>query len=240
MHLLFIDESGQIDKGGLFALGGIAIRDSDWPELRRCWHETLAAARWPLDKEIKWHGIRKGEVPPVLADAIFAMLARAPVTAYVTLLDIGLGTEREPDFFRTSEDTYATGLMFLAERFHHLLDAEDDLGLIIVDSRFREDDQRLRRFFADLAKDGTPYMQLPRIVEGLLLGPSHYSIGLQCADLIVAMTANAERGPGQGRGYLRKVLPRFATHPATGEHEGVGLKRFPEQVPRPHGRNRLF
>ena len=54
------------------------------------------------------------------------------------------------------------------------------------------------------------------------------------------MIANAERGPGQGRGYLKELLPRFATHPATGELEGVGLKRFPEQVPRVHGRHRLF
>jgi hypothetical protein len=240
MYLLFLDESGKIDQGGLFALGGIAVRDTDWIELRRVWQETLSSAGWPLDREVKWHGIRKGEVPPALADAIFAALAAAPVTAYVTLLDLELGPEREPDFFRTSEDVYATGLMFLVERFHHLLDAEDDLGLIVVDSRFREDDQRLRRFFADLTKGGTPYMQLPRIVEGLLLGPSHYSIGLQCADLIVAMTANAERGPGQGRGYLKKVLPRFARHPATGELDGVGLKRFPEQVPRERGRHRLF
>jgi len=239
VHLLFLDESGRIDQGGLFALGGIAVRDTDWPELRRVWQETLSAAGWPLDHEIKWHGIRKGEVPPALADSVFAMLAVAPFTAYVTLLDLELGPEREPDFFRTPEDVYATGLMFLAERFHHLLDAEDDLGLIVVDSRFREDDQRLRRFFADLTKDGTPYMQLPRIIEGLFLGPSH-SIGLQCADLIVAMTANAERGPGQGRGYLKKVLPRFAVHPASGELDGVGLKRFPEQVPRERRRHRLF
>jgi len=240
MHLLFLDESGQIDKGGLFALGGIAIRDTDWPELRRVWHETLSAARWPLDLELKWHDIRKGKAPPALADAVFATLAAAPITVYVTLLDLDLGASQEPELFRTPEATYATGLMFLAERFHRLLEAEDDLGLIVVDRRFREDDQRLRRFFADLTKDGTPYMQLPRIVEGLLLGPSHYSIGLQCADLVVAMTANAERGPGQGRGYLKKLLPRFATHPSTGEYEGVGLKRFPEQVPREHGRNRLF
>ncbi len=240
MHLLFLDESGKIDQGGLFALGGIAVRDSDWPHLRRLWQETLSAAGWPLDREIKWHGIRKGEVPPALADEVFASLAAAPFTAYVTLLDLELGPEREPDFFGTPEDVYATGLMFLAERFHHLLDAEDDLGLIVVDSRFREDDQPLRRFFADLTKDGTPYMQLPRIIEGLFLGPSHYSIGLQCADLIVAMTANAERGPGQGRGYLKKLLPRFAVHPATGELEGVGLKRFPEQVTRERGRHRLF
>jgi len=240
VHLLFLDESGKIDQGGLFALGGIAVRDTDWPELRRSWQETLAASGWPLDRELKWHGIRTGEVPPTVADAVYAALAAAPVTAYVALLDQELGRELTPEFFRSPEDVYATALMFLAERFHHLLDAEDDLGLIVVDSRFREDDRRLRRFFADLTADGTPYMQLPRIVEGLFLGPSHYSIGLQCADLIVAATANAERGPGIGRGYLKRLLPRFAVHPATGELDGVGLKRFPEQVPRPRRRHRLF
>ncbi|MBA2566126.1 MAG: hypothetical protein H0V09_12020, partial [Gemmatimonadetes bacterium] len=110
------------------------MRDSDWPELRQVWQKTLSEAGWPLDREIKWHGIRKGEVPPSLADAIFKMLSGAPFTAYVTLLDLDLGPEREPDFFRSPEDIYATGLMFLAERFHHLLDAADDLGLIVVDS----------------------------------------------------------------------------------------------------------
>jgi hypothetical protein len=63
------------------------VRDSDWPELRRIWQEALSAAGWPLDREIKRHGIRKGEVPPVLADAVFATLAVEPFTAYVTLLD---------------------------------------------------------------------------------------------------------------------------------------------------------
>ena len=123
--------------------------------------------------------------------------------------------------------------MFLAERFQLLLEAADDVGMIVVDSRFREDDARLRRFFADLTKDGSPYSRLDRIVEGLFLGPSHYSIGLQCADLVCAITAAAERGNGQARGYLKTLLPRFATHPATGELDGVGIKRFPEQVPRP-------
>ena len=118
--------------------------------------------------------------------------------------------------------------MFLAERFHHLLEAEDDLGLIVVDSRFREEDARLRRFFSDLTKDGTPYMQLPRIVEGLFLGPSHYSIGLQCADLVVAMTANAERGPGQGRGYLEEV-PAALRAPS---RDGRARRRRAQALPR--------
>ena len=240
MHLLFLDESGQLSEQKFFALGGIALRDLDWPLLRDLWQSTLEEHSWPAERQVKWHGIRTGEVPPPLADAIIEALAQAPITCYVTLLEIELGLKEAPEFFKSDEDTYATGLMFLAERFEHLLAAEDDLGLIVVDSRFREDDARLRRFFADLAHDGTPYSKLDSIVEGLFLGPSHYSIGLQCADLVVAITAAAERGGSQARGYLKTLLPRFACHPATGALDGVGIKRFPEQVRRPREETRLF
>jgi hypothetical protein len=240
MYLLFLDESGRLDQDGLFALGGIAVRDSDWRRLRTSWQETLRAGAWPLDREVKWHGIRTGEVPPALADSVVAALAAAPLTAYVALLDLSRGREQFPEFFASGEDIYGTALMFLAERFHHLLAAEDEVGLIIVDSRFREDDSRLRRFFADLTEAGTPYMKLERLVEGLLLGPSHHSIGLQCADLIVSCTTAAERGNGQARGYLRTLLPRFARHPSTGALDGVGIKRFPDTVPPARERSRLF
>ena len=174
MHLLFLDESGQLSERKFFALGGVALRDDNWHELRRAWQETLAAHDWPPGKEIKWHGIRTGEVPPALADAVVATLARAPVHCYVTLLDIELGLEQTPEFFGNDEDTYATRLMFLAERFQLLLESAGDVGMIVVDSRFREDDARLRRFFADLMKDGSPYSRLDRIVEGLFLGPSRH------------------------------------------------------------------
>ncbi len=236
MHLLFLDESGRLDQGGLFALGGMAIRDRDWPELRDRWQATLEAARWPLDREVKWHGIRTGEVPDALADAVFETLAEAPFICFVTILDLDRGPTvfpaEEHSYFRSPEDVYATALMFLAERFQHLLESRDDLGLIVVDSRYRETDQRLRRFFGDLQEHGTPYMRLGRIVEGLFLGPSQYSIGLQCADLVVAATAAGERGVGQGRGYSRKLEPRFGRHPVTGELDGVGLKRFPDREER--------
>ncbi len=99
---------------------------------------------------------------------------------------------------------------------------------------------RLRRFFGELTDEGTPYTKLGRIVEGLFLGPSHYSVGLQLADLVVTATAAAERGVGQGGGYLKKLLPRFARHPASGELEGVGLKRFPDAAPRTRRSERLF
>lgn len=244
MRLLFLDESGRVDQDPLFALGGISMRDTDWPLLRDQWHETLRRNGWPLDKEVKWHGVARGTVPPPTADAIYDALATGPFTGFVALLDLRAGPElfppEEHSFFRSPEDIYATALMFLAERYHHLLVEEDDLGLTVIDSRHREDDSRLRRFFSDLTEDGTPYVKFDRIVEGLFLAPSHFSVGLQIADLVVGATASAERGKGDGRRYLKKLLPQFAVHPATGELEGVGLKRFPEAVLRPRERHRLF
>jgi hypothetical protein len=160
VQLLFLDESGRLDQGGLFGLGGIAVRDVDWPQLKDLWQSTLRAARWPLDREVKWHGIRKGEVPPPLADAIFDVLASAPVSCYVVVMDLDRGPQQFPtddfDYFRSPEDVYSTALMFLAERFEHLLETEDERGLIVVDSRFREDDMRLRRFFGDLQPGFVP------------------------------------------------------------------------------------
>jgi Protein of unknown function (DUF3800) len=238
VRLLFLDESGRIGQDGLFALGGVTVHEADWRDLRGRWLAPLVAHGWDPANEVKWHGIRNGYVPPELADAVVEALARAPLKAYVTLLDLEAGVEL-PEFFGTPELTYGTALMFVSERFHHLLEAEDELGLIVADSRHREDDQSLRRYFGALTETGTPYMKLDRIVEGLFLGPSHLSIGLQCADLVVSITAAAERGNGLARGYLRKLLPRFATHPATGELDGVGLKRFPE-VPRERPPHKLF
>ncbi len=238
MRLLFLDESGRIGQDWLFALGGVTVRESEWHDLRAHWLAPLEAHGWDAANEVKWHGIRSGYVPPELADAVVDALARAPVRAYVTLLDLEAGAGL-PEFFGTPELTYGTALMFVSERFHHLLEAEDELGLIVADSRHREDDRSLRRYFGALTETGTPYMKLDRIVEGLFLGPSQLSIGLQCADLVVSITAAAERGNGQARGYLKRLLPRFATHPATGELDGVGLKRFPE-VPRGRPPHKLF
>ena len=171
MQLLFLDESGRIAEDGLFALGGIVVADTDWHSLRDRWQETLSVASWPLEREIKWHGIRTGAVPPPLADAVIATIAAAPLTSYVALLDLKLGPEMFPpsthEFFRSADDVYGTALMFLAERFQHLLEAQDDVGIIVIDSRFREEDSRLRRFYGELTQDGTPYMRLNRLVEGL-------------------------------------------------------------------------
>jgi hypothetical protein len=229
VYLLFLDESGKPDDR-LFGVGGIAVRADEWPLLRRRWDEALAAAGWPLDKELKWSGTRTGEVPPDVADAAYACLAECPLTCFVTLLRPLAGRRDHEEFFATEEDTYATALTFLAERFQRLLTREDSYGVIVLDSRRREVDDRMRRFFERIQREGTPFAELERIVDGLLLGPSHFSAGLQVADLVVGCTLAAQRGPGDGSRWHKQLLPRFARHPDSGQVDGVGLKLFPDKV----------
>jgi len=50
----------------------------------------------------------------------------------------------------------------------------------------------------------------------------------------------AERVQGRGQVFFQTLMPRFATHPATGEVEGVRIKRFPERARRPREEKRLF
>ena len=229
VHLLFVDESGQPGERA-FAVGGVVVEAGGWGVLRDRWHGALARHGWPLDKEVKWHGTRTGEVPPAIADAVFEALVGAPITCYAVLLRPLAGRQSHPGFFASDEDTYATALMFLAERYQRFLSRVDSTGVIILDSRRPEVDERTRRFFERLKREGTPYVELDRIVDSLLLGPSHHSIGLQAADLVIASTLAARRGQGDASRWHKALLPSFARHPDTGVLGGVGLVEFPARA----------
>lgn len=226
---MFVDESGRPDEK-TFAVGGVVVEADKWGVLRDRWQQALETHAWPHDKEVKWHGTRTGEVPPTLADDVFAALSGAPLTCYVVLLRPLAGGQSHPHFFSSEEDTYATALMFLAERYQRFLSRVDSHGVIVLDSRRPEVDDRTRRFFERLQREGTPYVQLDRIVDSLLLGPSQYSVGLQAADLVVASALAARRGQVDASRWHKQLLPLFATHPDTKAVDGVGLVEFPARA----------
>jgi hypothetical protein len=229
MYLLFVDESGRPDERA-FAIGGIAVRADEWGLLRDRWLAALDAHGWPHDKEIKWHATRTGAVPPSLADHIFAALAASPITCFTVIIRPLAAKQRRRDLFRTAEDVYAQSLMWLAERYQRFLARGDSYGVVVVDSRRDEVDQRLRRFFERLQREGTPYLKLERIVDALLLGPSQHSIGLQCADLVAGSALASQRASGDALRWHKRLLPCFARHPDTGALEGVGLVMYPRKA----------
>lgn len=235
LYLLFLDESGTPDDD-LFALGGFVVKAEDWHLLRGRWDECLSSEGWPLDKELKWSGTGSGEVPPAVAEAAYDCIATLPIECFVTVLYPSVKGYEE--FFGSDENTYSTALMFIAERYQRFLDHHDSYGVIVLDSRLRESDDRLRRFFIRMQREGTPFTELERIVDGLLFGPSHFSLGLQLADLIVSCSRAATFRLGENSRWFRGLEPVFARHPSTGEVEGVGIKFFPDSE-RPK-RSRLF
>jgi len=199
--------------------------------LRNRWLAALEAHAWPHDKELKWHGTRTGEVPPALADDVFDAIADSPITCSAVILKPLAAKQRRPDLFGSPEDVYAQGLMWLAERYLRFLSRQDAYGAIVTtDSRAPELDNRMRRFFEALQHDGTPYARLDRIVDSLLLGPSHHSIGLQTADLVIASALTGRRVLGDASRWHEQLLPRFARHPATGALEGVGIVEYPRRA----------
>jgi hypothetical protein len=226
VHQLFVDESGT-PSDNLFAIGGVAVEGMRWHELRTGWADALSTYGWPEDREIKWHGIQTGEVPPDLADALFAAVAAAPITCFVVVLRTAAARKEHPELVSSSETTYTTGLKFLAERFQRWLSRRDGYGALVLDSRLPDLDNRLRRYYERLQREGTEYVRLERLVDALLLGPSHHSIGLQAADLVVACTRAARGRLGDASRWQRQLEHRFARHPDTGEVAGVGLVVWP-------------
>ena len=156
----------------------------------------------------------------------------APVTCFVVVLRPLAGRKLNDGWFATDEDTYATALTFIAERFQRFLADHDSHGIMVVDSRRPEVDDRMRRFFERLQREGTPYQRLERIVDALFLGPSHYSIGLQAADLVVAIDAGSAERPAGRRQPLAQAVAGAVRAPS-GDREGG--RRRAEGVSEPAG-----
>lgn len=230
MYLLFLDESGIPAEDGIFALGGVAIRADRWAEVKQRFDACLGEAGWPEDREYKWSEIvGGGGVAESASYPVYDCLGSLPIDCLVTVLYTdGDDPEFRKRYFADAETIYRTALTFVAERFQRFLAHHDSHGVIVLDSRRYEEDDHMRRYFDRIHEEGTDFAELGRIVDGLLLGPSHYSLGLQLADLVVGPTRAAQfQGLGAASRSFRALKPNFMTHPDTGKLEGVGLKVFP-------------
>ena len=230
--ILYVDESGD-PSAEVFGLGGVAIAEDRYHELRSRWIEIASDNGRDPKVEIKWSRVKgNGQLALRLADA----LVQCEVTAFAVLLRPRDGRKLTPELFG-GEDTYATALMFLAERFQRHLAARGERGMIVIDHRNPKQDERLRRFFGRLVERGTPFSTLDRIIDPILLAPSDDTIGIQAADLVIGpllalsrTDAAARRSPRieLARALHERMLPCFARHPDTNELDGVGIKRYPD------------
>lgn len=245
MYLLFLDEAGSPGDPD-FVLGGVAVEASRWHQLRDAWFAVAGAQGRPIEAEVKWFKLkRSGQLATRLAD----VLVECGVTSFVVVLRTDEGGVATESLFASPNDVYATALMFIAERFQRFLAHNDDHGAIILDQREGRQDERLRRFFRRLMDNGTPYTRLERILDPVMLSPSHHTLGIQAADLVVGSMLAVIRGDASrtsaeraaiARQVHERLLPSFARNPYTGEVDGVGIKRFPDVATAGAGQGKLF
>lgn len=248
MHMLFIDESGSPPPperslaSPYFVLGGVVVPEEVWgklaDELRRI------KLRFEVAGEIKWRHFapaRDGRKPNALShldperkEALRSSLYGA-ITRYRSIRVLGVVAHvpfaYESGKVETADDLYWACYRRMTERFHFYLEdlgrtvGERRKGIVVCDHRAPKDDERLRELHHRmLSGDPGTATNFRNLIEGLFIAPSHFSVGIQFADMVAgaifrAFSARDDR-------FLDQIKVSFRQAP-DGGIDGYGLVRFP-------------
>lgn len=247
MQILFIDESGTppaAPKGGqhYFVLGGVIIPEGVWHHVA----STLGdiRKRFDIKGEIKWRFFAPGNKDSVNSLAHLNTADRNKVrskifnilTARKSIKIIAVVTSVEAAYdlpaVNTADELYQFSYKPMTERFQYFLqDMERDTGqsvngIIVCDHRGPKDDKRLQALHQRLLhKDGVYSSSYKNLIEGLFIAPSHWSVGIQLADLVAgAIYRKFERDDDR---FFDQIKDTFRTGPG-GVLDGYGLVRVPK------------
>ena len=249
MHLLFIDESGNPSPPGKqgpkhFVLGGVIIPEEIWPRLSA--DIKRLKKTYAVTGEIKWRYFIAGNQKPdnsllrldpserdQLRTQLFHALARYKSVRIISVIADVQRAYADPAI-RNDDGLYQRAYKILTERFQYFLqDLERESGqringLIICDHRNNHQDERLRALHQKLVNsEGIFTSSYANLIEGLFLAPSHYSVGIQFADLVAG--AVFRKFEAKDERFYDLIKPLVRTSP-TGETEGYGLVKLPKGV----------
>ena len=247
MHLLFIDESGTPPKPGkdhphYFVVGGIIIPETSWFRMR----DGLDGlkARRKLRGEIKWRYFAPSNDDPrnpmralpqaerdKVREEIYKLISSE--TAVKTMACVAsVKAAYAMDSITGPDDIYHATYKPITERFEYYLTGfskitgRKETGLIIGDHRGQQDDKRLRGHHQKLLHAKSPVItKYKNLVEGLLLQPSHLSIGIQLADMVAgAVWRKFERNDEKYYDLLKPSLRKDSS----GNEAGHGIVKMPK------------
>ncbi len=206
MRLLFVDESGNPTSHGkkgtdYFVLGGVVVPDGIWHKIEQKFNQLKK--QYSVTGEIKWRYFSPyngstdnsllnldGNQKKQLRIDLLTMLTSFNC---ITIISVLCHTPSCYSKLQLQDDEaiYHRAYKVLSERFQYYLQdssrASGDHvnGLVICDHRNSRSDKRLRDLHASLVfNPESRSINYKNIIEGLLLAPSHHSIGIQFADLV--------------------------------------------------------
>ncbi len=259
MYLFYLDESGEREyesKGRYFVLCALGIPTHEWKPLN---NEVLMLKstyfrdpkveikstwlRIPKERQKRYlarYPITEGELNEFINKLYDALLSH-DVTLIASVIDKHQMLEK----YKQPQSPSSLAYRMIFECIELFLKKQNAFGLIIFDKI--TDFQMMKKGYEDLLtqqhlrylEKGTEYIQVNRIVEGLLFVPSQENNFLQLADLCGYNIYRQFRDYGsewdiQQRfdhryPYFAKIEAKLDRLPG-GDYAGFGLKKFPDKI----------
>lgn len=245
MHLLFVDESGSLSPvekhspDDKFVLGGIIISENTWFNVNK--NLTLLKKKYAVTGEIKWRYFfthkdkhtslshLSPERKDQLRTDIYSIISRYKSIKIISVIaDVAFCYKRS--HINSDNDLYWFAYKRLIERFqYYLQDLSREAGgkmngIAICDHRERRQDKRLQDMHYKMMHGQESHTSsFANILEGLFIVPSHFSTGIQLADMVAGgvyrwFAKNDDR-------FYRQLIGRVRTNP-NGEVEGYGIVKL--------------
>jgi hypothetical protein len=245
----FLDESGDPEiphlrapgaTDNVFCVGHCFMGIHYWQELRDIYKAVRRSFDIDPERELKWKNLIRcsGPARHMNPDAVYVF-----IESLVDQLDAtkfkGVAVSLFKDeiyaskgYVREAQDIYNIGVFFALQRLQNELDERHGKGtnvptLIVADTREKGgQDNRLRKFVHQAASGsgGGLWVSFDKsLVEGVLFQVSHYSVGVQIADLIAGATFQKDaRGDDT---FFRLWAPVLRKSP-TGDVDGYGYVQW--------------
>jgi hypothetical protein len=249
MQILFIDESGtppapaKVQNDPWFVLGGVVIPDDFWHkaktdlEIIKKRHSVIGEIKWrffaPQKPEAKPHSLShlSAADKEKLRSDLYAILRK-----YKSIKTIAVVTDTAHAYrqshINTPDDLYWYTYKQITERFQYYLQDISRIsgqkinGIIVCDHRAPKDDQRLQELHSKLLLGHhNAHSSYSHLIEGVFIAPSHFSVGIQFADLIAGAVLRKFKGDDRFYQQMHDTL-RKSEH---GKVEGYGLVQFPKK-----------
>lgn len=249
MHLMFVDESGnpkppEKKNDQYFVLCGLILHSTDWKKLSQSY--LGLKDKYGVTGEIKWtffsphNRDQKNPLRQLTHDSrqqfreelLGALVALNSVKIITVVGDI-LEAYRSGQF-SSADQIYHRAYKILTERYQYYLQDEgrdedcEQYGMVICDQqKSRKNDLLLMDFHRVLVEEKREYTSnYENLVECLLLAPSHFSIGIQFADLVAGAIYRSQRTKEEQPAF-KKIEPKIRRS-RSGKVQGYGFVTFPK------------
>ena len=245
MHLLFIDESGSLSPMGKqrsddkFVLGGIIISESTWFKVDSDLKQVRK--KYTITGEIKWRYFftKEGkktsfshlnsEEKEQFRSDIYDIIRRYKSIKIISVIaDVNQCYDRT--HINNDNELYWFAYKRLTERFqYYLQDLSREAGIkmngiVICDHRERGQDKRLQDMHYKMMHEQDSHTsKFENILEGVFIVPSHFSTGIQLADMVAGSVFRwYARGDDT---FYNKIQERVRKSPS-GKVDGYGVVKL--------------